>query len=69
MIFENIFQVADHQHKDTEVVNIFTETAVSVDTPIKKQLHLWKKRFMVHRQNIIRLLDIQTRFLIFPYIQ
>ena len=40
MIFENIFQVADHQHKDTKVVNIFTETAVSVDTPIKKQLHL-----------------------------
>ena len=35
-MFENIFENADHQHKDAGVVHQFSEGAIFVATPMKK---------------------------------
>ena len=37
-IFENIFEGADHEHKDTRVVHQFTETATYIVILIKKHI-------------------------------
>ena len=38
-IFENIYEAADHQHKNTGVVHQFTETTVFIAKAVKKHIN------------------------------
>ena len=63
-IFENIFEIADHQHKGTGVVHQFPETAIFIATPMNKTslavndvgsftVNLLTENLWVQRKNVL----------------